>query len=163
MQVLTLETRIAAPVERCFLLSLSIDLHQDSAAKTEERAIAGVTRGIIGAGDSVRFRGRHFGLMLEHESVISGYEYPSYFQDSMVRGAFHTFVHDHFFERQNGGTLMRDVLRFSAPLGLLGEIVERLMLRRHLDIFLRQRNEVIRSTAEAEQSVWRKYVGPDRI
>ncbi len=101
--------------------------------------------------------------MLEHESVISGYDFPRYFQDSMLRGAFHTFVHDHLFETRDDGTLMRDVLRFSAPLPPLGVIVERLLLRRHLEMFLRQRNELIRSTAEAEEPVWRRYIGTDRI
>jgi hypothetical protein len=30
VQLIELETRIAAPPERCFLLSLNIDLHMDS-------------------------------------------------------------------------------------------------------------------------------------
>lgn len=42
MQLIELETNIAAPIERCFFLSLSIDLHMDSTAPTRERAIAGV-------------------------------------------------------------------------------------------------------------------------
>jgi hypothetical protein len=39
-----LETAIAAPVERCFDLSLSVDLHLRSAANTGERVVAGPTR-----------------------------------------------------------------------------------------------------------------------
>ncbi len=42
MQLILLETRIAAPPDRCFLLSLNIDLHKESTAQTSERAIAGV-------------------------------------------------------------------------------------------------------------------------
>jgi len=34
MQTIVVETEIAAPVERCFLLSLSIDLHTESTAQT---------------------------------------------------------------------------------------------------------------------------------
>jgi len=41
VQRIQLETRIAAPAQRCFSLSLSIDLHVDSTASTGERAIAG--------------------------------------------------------------------------------------------------------------------------
>jgi len=74
VQLIELETTIAAPPERCFLLSLSIDLHMDSTARTHERAIAGVTHGIIGPNQTVTWRGRHFGLMLTHTSIIDRYD-----------------------------------------------------------------------------------------
>lgn len=109
MQLVELETRIAAPLERCFLLSLSIDLHMDSTAHTGERAIAGVTHGIIGPNQMVTWRGRHFGLMLEHTSLIDRYDLPRYFRDVMIKGHFRSFEHEHFFEEAtDGDTLMRD-------------------------------------------------------
>jgi len=43
-----LVTRIAAPVERCFDLARSIDLHMASTDRTGEQAIAGITSGLIG-------------------------------------------------------------------------------------------------------------------
>jgi len=47
MPVITLDTHIRSNIEICFDLSRSIDLHQISTAKTKERAIDGVTRGLI--------------------------------------------------------------------------------------------------------------------
>lgn len=150
MQTIILETKIAAPPERCFLLSLSIDLHIQSTAQTGERAIAGVTSGIIGPGESVTWRGRHFGFMLTHETLISKYERPHHFQDIMTRGMFRSFEHDHYFEATaEGSTIMRDVLRFAVPLGPLGRIAEVFALRHHLIRFLTERNEIIRRTAES--------------
>ena len=64
-------TSIDAPIERCFYLSLNIDLHQDSTAQTQERAVAGVTTGFIGRGERVTWRGKHFGIMLHHRSEIT--------------------------------------------------------------------------------------------
>ncbi len=52
MQLIQLETKIATPPERCFLLSLNIDLHMQSTEQTSEVAIAGVTHGIIGPGEN---------------------------------------------------------------------------------------------------------------
>ena len=156
MQTIRIETRIAAPMERCFLLSLSMDLHVESTAQTNERAIAGVTTGLIGAGETVTFEATHFGLSLRHTSVISGYERPAYFQDSMTRGMFKSFVHDHHFEAADGGTLMRDQLRFAAPLGLLGTIAEALVLRRYLAGFLMERNALIQRVAESD--AWRRFI-----
>ena len=71
MQLIEIETKIAAPLERCFLLSLNIDLHMDSTAPTRERAIAGVTHGIIGRNQTVTWRGRHFGVTLEHSLIAT--------------------------------------------------------------------------------------------
>lgn len=158
MQRILLETRIAAPARRCFLLSLSIDLHQASATATGERAVAGVTHGIIGRGESVTFRGRHFGLWLKHESCITAYEEPVFFVDTMTRGMFRSFVHQHtFLEVDQTHTLMRDELVFEAPAGLLGRMVERLILRDYLRRFLEERNEVIRKTAESPEA-WKSYL-----
>jgi ligand-binding SRPBCC domain-containing protein len=159
VQTIVLETRIAAPTERCFLLSLSIDLHLASTTQTGEHAIAGVTRGLIGLGETVTWQGRHFGILLAHETLITEYNNPSYFQDVMVKGAFHSFVHDHHFEPiKSNGTLMRDRLQFSAPLGPLGLIVEHLVLRRYLTQFLAERNRVIQRVAE-DKKEWKQYVG----
>ena len=116
MQLIQLETYIAAPPDRCFLLSLNLDLHMASTAPTRERAIAGVTHGLIGPGETVTWRGRHFGFLLTHRSLISQYERPRHFQDVMLRGMFKSFRHDHSFgEPSDGTTLMRDELRFAAP------------------------------------------------
>jgi hypothetical protein len=50
MTRIVLLTSIAAPIERCFDLARSIDLHMASTNWSGERAIAGVTSGLIGAG-----------------------------------------------------------------------------------------------------------------
>jgi len=159
MQLITLQTRIAAPPERCFLLSLNIDLHKESTAQTSERAIAGVTHGLIGPNETVTWQGRHFGLMLTHETLISKYDRPNHFQDIMLRGMFKSFAHDHYFDATpDGTTLMRDELRFAAPLGPLGWLAETLVLRRYLTGFLIERNQLIKAVAESPESRWQKYI-----
>lgn len=62
MACLELTTLIAAPVERVFDLARSIDMHQDSMKGSGESAIAGVTSGLIGEGEEVTWRARHFGV-----------------------------------------------------------------------------------------------------
>jgi hypothetical protein len=51
---------------------------------------------------------------------------------------------------------MRDVLRFEAPLGILGRVVEKLILENHIKELLLRRNDRIRRTAEGED--WRLYL-----
>jgi len=159
MQTIQIQTRIAAPTDRCFLLSLNIDLHKESTAQTSERAIAGVTHGLIGPNETVTWQGRHFGLMLTHETLISKYARPHHFQDIMLRGTFKSFEHDHYFDEQpDGTTLMRDELRFAAPLGPLGWLAETLILRRYLSSFLMERNQLIKAVAESPEARWKKYI-----
>ncbi|MGA8107974.1 MAG: SRPBCC family protein [Acidobacteriaceae bacterium] len=150
-------TLIHAPRERCFDLSRSIDLHTESTARTGEQAIAGVTSGLIGMGEEVTWRARHLGMWQALTSRITAFDPPHYFQDTMVRGAFRSFQHDHFFrKREDGLTEMEDVLRFSAPFSLLGRIAE-IPLRSYLRRFLRERNRLLKKIAEGED--WRKYLG----
>jgi ligand-binding SRPBCC domain-containing protein len=153
---LELVTEIAAPVERCFDLACSIDLHTASTDWSGERAVAGVTSGLIGLGQEVTWQGRHFGFYMTHTSQITKYQRPHYFQDRMVQGKFRSFCHDHFFKLNPGGTLMTDVLQFEAPLGILGGVVEKLLLKRHMEEFLLRRNQQIRLAAEGED--WRRYL-----
>jgi hypothetical protein len=51
---------------------------------------------------------------------------------------------------------MEDELTFSAPLGPLGLIAERLMLGRHLRVLLERRNDLVRRVAEGDD--WERYL-----
>ena len=111
---------IRAPIGICFDLARDIDLHRRSAVGTEEEAIAGVVTGLIGEGESVTWRARHFGLRLTLTSRITRFEYPRCFRDSQVSGPFRRFDHDHIFRpAENGTVVMEDVFDYSSPLGWL--------------------------------------------
>ena len=62
MPMILLETVIAAPPEVVFDLARSIDAHQESTRQTAERAVAGVTTGLLGPGEEVTWEARHFGI-----------------------------------------------------------------------------------------------------
>jgi len=156
METIRLTTWIDAPVERCFRLSTSIDLHVASAASTGEKAIDGVTSGLIGAGETVTWQGRHFGLNLLHTSKVDAWRPYSYFRDVMIRGAFTRFEHEHFFVLMDDGTRMRDELRFCTPWGPLGRLATKIFLRRYLATFVMRRNAVIKRVAESEE--WHTYL-----
>ncbi|MEA2237402.1 MAG: hypothetical protein QOC81_2126 [Thermoanaerobaculia bacterium] len=112
---------------------------------TGEKAVAGRMSGLIEMGEQVTWEGRHFGVRQRFTSKITAFDRPRYFQDSMLRGAFHSFVHDHYFEAVAAGTKMTDVLTFASPLGFLGAIVDRLILAAYLRRMLMARNDVIRA------------------
>jgi ligand-binding SRPBCC domain-containing protein len=147
MPIIEVVTRIEAPPERVFDLSRSIELHMDSTAQTGERATAGVTSGLIGLGEEVTWRARHFGVWQSLTVRITEFERPSHFADAMVRGIFKRMEHHHYFEPSPDGTIMRDVFSFQSPLGVLGRIADALFLERYLRGFLVERNRVIKCAA----------------
>lgn len=146
--LIEVEIWIDAPLQRCFDAARDLDLHVQSMAHTNEAAVAGRTSGLIELGEQVTWRGRHLGVTQHFTSMITAFDPPHHFRDVMQRGAFQSFVHDHHFTPLNGGTLMKDALEFSAPLGILGWIAERLFLRSYLVRLLESRAMVIKEAAE---------------
>jgi ligand-binding SRPBCC domain-containing protein len=69
----------------------------------------------------------------------------------MLRGAFRSFVHDHHFEPCAQGTVMKDVLTFRSPFGIVGAIVDRLVMARYLTRLLTQRNAIVKAVLERDQ------------
>jgi ligand-binding SRPBCC domain-containing protein len=152
-------TVIAAPVERCFDLARSVEVHVLGNSHWGEQAVAlgGVTSGLVGVGEGVTWRARHFGVRQRLTSEITAMDAPRYFQDTMVSGAFRLMQHDHFFRAlEDGRTEMRDVFCFAAPLGVLGRLAEILVLRRYMAGLLRERNLVVKRVAESGD--WRRYL-----
>jgi ligand-binding SRPBCC domain-containing protein len=113
-----------------------------------ERAVAGVTSGLIGPGQEVTWRARHFGVWWRMTSRIVDYERPCRFVDQMRRGPFAAWRHEHRFERHFAGTRMVDVAEYRLPLGPLGGLVDLLLVRRYLRRLLETRNHYVKLVAE---------------
>ena len=150
MPTIHLETLIVASPGRCFDLSLSVDLHRHSVAHTRERPIAGVTSGVMRLGDTVTWEAVHFGVKQHLTTKITAYERPRYFIDEMIQGIFQEMKHHHAFVPQPSGTLMIDTFTFRAPLGILGRVVEALILTRYMRGLLLTRNRYLKQEAEAD-------------
>lgn len=143
-------TAVAAPPGRVFDVSLDVDVHTTSMAASGERAAAGVTSGRMALGDTVTWVARHFGLPWRMTSRISAYDRPGYFVDEQVSGPFALWRHEHHFAPDGrGGTLMRDVVEFAAPLGPLGRLAEAVVLGRYMPRLIEIRNTHVRAAAEA--------------
>ena len=140
-------TESQLPVEQLFDLARSIDLHVDSQRDSGERAVAGVTSGLIGEGQEVTWRAKHFGIPLTMTSRVTHLDFPRSFTDEQVKGPFKAFRHVHEFEPTAAGSIMTDRVEFTAPLGVLGRGVERLILRRYLERLIRYRGSFLAARA----------------
>jgi|SRR3954465_12342153 len=148
MPTIELKTEIKSDIETCFDLARSIDFHKISTAHTNEKAIAGRTSGLINLNESVTWQATHFGIRQKLTSKITSFERPFHFRDEQLKGAFKFIMHDHYFEEQNGKTIMKDVFSFQSPLGMFGQLFDKLVLTEYLKKILVERNSLIKEYAE---------------
>ncbi len=149
MGSLRLDTLIRVPLERCFDLARSIEVHCETAAFTAERAIApGRTSGLLEGGDLVVFEARHLGFRRRLVAEIVEFDPPHRFVDVMRKGAFRSLRHEHLFEAVDGGTLMQDLLDWEVPAGPLGRVVDRWIVGPHMEWFLATKQANLKRYAE---------------
>ena len=150
---------VQAPLERCFLLATNIALVEQTIGLHPGGGAEFKKQGLIVGGDRVLWKGWKFGLPSFHETLITAYDRPHFFQDSMARGMFKSFSHDHRFDWVDGQTLMIDVVRFSLPLGMAGKAVAKAAVVPHVLGLLRRRFELLKRIAEGDE--WREYLPQD--
>ncbi len=144
---------VNAPIERCFLLSTSIPLVQQILGM---KPVEGKTSGLIEMGDRVVWKGWKFGLPAKHETLITGYDRPVFFQDTMGSGMFKHFQHDHRFEDVDGRTHLSDIVRFSLPFGFAGHLVAKHLVVPHVLELMLNRFQMLKRIAESPD--WEQYL-----
>ena len=152
-------TVIRAPLERVFDLARSVEVHLAGNLHCGEQAVAsgGITSGLVGLGEAVTWRAKHFGVWHQLTSRVKKMDRPTFFQDVQIRGIFREMRHDHFFRSiAPAETEMRDVFTFAAPLPILGRLAEPLFLQRYMRKLLDERNAAIQQIAESDD--WRRYL-----
>ncbi|HTQ63581.1 MAG TPA: SRPBCC family protein [Puia sp.] len=151
MPKIHLTTFIAAPSERVFDLSRSIDLHKKSMAHTQEQAVAGTTTGLIELDDTVTWKAKHLMKIRVMKVKITSMDKHKSFTDEMVEGDFKSMKHEHHFKQIENGTFLIDLFSFEIPYGKIGKIAGRLFLNRYLKKLLEQRSSFIKEYAESEK------------
>lgn len=148
MPTIIVETVISAPAEVCFDLMRDIRLHTEMTNQANETIVARVTDGMLGLGQTVTFEGTHFGVRQRLTVKVTKFDRPHLFVDEMTAGNFKSFRHVHEFSKLDGGTLMRDTVIWTSPFGILGVIVDKLLLKRHLRNLVQTRNAKLKELAE---------------
>jgi ligand-binding SRPBCC domain-containing protein len=156
MPTIHLTTFIAAPPDRVFDLSRSIDLHKKSLAHTREEAIGGTITGLLELNESVTWKAKHLGKTRFLKSKLVEFEKPGRFTDEMLQGDFKKLKHEHHFKQVENGTIMIDIFQFESPYKSLGRFINRLFLTSYLKNMLEKRNLVIKECAESEK--WKQFL-----
>lgn len=153
MTTIKLTTKIKASKQVVFDLSRNIDLHQLSMKDSKEKAIEGITSGLINLNDTVTFKGKHFGVYLTHQSRITKMKLYDCFTDEMIKGSFKSFIHHHEFEEDHGITTMTDKIFYEVPYGIVGKIFDNLILKRYIQNLIEKRNNILRQQSEKQSDL----------
>ncbi len=148
MTTIKITTHYFAPIEKVFDTNRDISIHQQTASKTKEIAIAGITSGLINKNETVTWKGKHFGVFITHQSLIPEMIFPTYFVDEQLKGHFKSFKHQHFFEQKENYVEVKDLLEYETPFGIFGKLFDKLFLKKHLTNFIIYRNAILKDLAE---------------
>jgi ligand-binding SRPBCC domain-containing protein len=155
LTTITIDTRIAAPIELCFDLARDVDTHVRTSAGHQERVVGGKMSGLLDLGDTVTWEAVHFLVRQRLTSRITELDRPRRFVDEMVKGTFVSLRHVHHFSVVGESTVMTDTLTWRSPMGILGVIADKLAVERHMRTFVTQKQHNLKLFAEklAKQSV----------
>ena len=151
MPTIHLTTFVAAPAERVFDLSRSIDLHKRSMHKRKEQAVNGVTFGLINEGETVTWKAKHLFRTRYLKVKVTSMKRPLSFTDESVAGDLKKMKHEHHFKVIDNGTLMIDIFSYSISLGPVGRFINNVYLKKYLEQLLEERNAMIREYAESDK------------
>ncbi len=155
MYTISETTHVNAPIDRCFLLATSIKF---VGRTLKMRPLEHHATGLIGPNDQVIWHGWKFGLPQVHETLITAYERPHYFQDTMGRGRFKRYQHELTLTEIDGHTLLHDKIRFSLPLGWAGDAVAKYVMVPYIARMVHLHLQLLKRAAETDG--WRQFL-PD--
>ena len=97
----------------------------------------------MAAGTKIQYRLSIHGAPVKWTTEIRKWDPPRRFVDVQLRGPYSLWHHTHSFTPENGGTRMRDVVRYRLPLGPLGLLLNALMVRRDVGRIFAYRQALI--------------------
>lgn len=92
----------------------------------------------------VRYRISPFaGIKMRWVTEITHISEGKYFIDEQRFGPYAFWHHLHWFEAQGEGVLMRDILHYKVPYGLLGDVVNLILVEPKIEEIFRFRKEAV--------------------
>ena len=82
-------------------------------------------------------------IKLHWRTLITHYEKPYKFVDQQLKGPYTLWHHTHTFEEKDGGTLIRDELKYAIPFGILGRIVHALYVKYDIRSIFKYRQKIL--------------------
>lgn len=85
-----------------------------------------------------------FKIPLKWKTRIRKVDHEKYFEDIQEKGPYKFWKHKHEFYPNEKGVLMKDTVDFQLPLGVLGSVTYRLLVRKKLERIFDYRYQVLK-------------------
>jgi len=86
-----------------------------------------------------------FGFPIRWRTLITDYKPVHMFVDQQLKGPYSMWHHTHFFERlSDEETLIKDIVIYAVPFGVIGKLVHSLYIKRDLNAIFDFRSQKIR-------------------
>ena len=70
---------------------------------------------------------------------------PHFFVDEQRKGPYVMWHHQHHFEAVEGGVMMTDIVNYEAPLGILGDVMNKLVIKKKIKSIFDYRTKKLES------------------
>jgi len=108
-------------------------------------AVVGVSDRRVRRGTIIDYKLRLHGVPFRWRTRIDEWQPGVSFVDRQVKGPYRLWHHTHEFEARDGGTIVRDIVRYDLPLGMLGRAVAGRLVRRDVEEIFRYRRDRTRA------------------
>lgn len=83
------------------------------------------------------------GITVRWVTEITHLEPGRLFVDEQRSGPYRFWHHQHLFKEIEGGTVIEDIIHYAMPVGILGEVVHRFLVRQRLDEIFQFRAQIL--------------------
>ncbi len=95
-------------------------------------------------GTTIDYRLRLHGVPFSWQSRITEWEPNKSFADVQTKGPYSFWHHKHEFEAKNGGTLLRDFVKYKVPFGIVGDLLAHHFVKKDLENIFSFRRSMIK-------------------
>jgi ligand-binding SRPBCC domain-containing protein len=156
MRVLRREALIPAPRDEVFKFFHDPRNLRKLTPKSLDFKIKEIDDLPVRAGFKISYTIRPLLLPMGWKTTIIEWDPPNRFVDVQTKGPYKSWRHEHTFEDAGSGrTLMRDVVQYELPFGILGTIAHRLIVARQLKRIFDYRARRIRKIFAKKEPVLR--------
>ena len=85
-------------------------------------------------------------------TLITKYNPPYEFVDEQIKGPYLFWHHTHTFKAVNGGSEIKDKVKYSIPMGYLGQFIHKIWIKKDLEKIFEYRKKVIEKLLRLEKS-----------
>jgi ligand-binding SRPBCC domain-containing protein len=93
------------------------------------------------------------GIKIKWVTEITHIKEENYFVDEQRSGPYKFWHHQHFFKEVDGGMMIKDIVHYSIPLGILGRIMNKLFIHRKLGNIFKFRKEYLNDMFKINQRI----------